>query len=622
MTDDHAKGRATGYDSPAKAWARALHLTASIARHPDRVFPDVIEDCALRFAEAPALLSEPESLTYRALAARANQYTRWALAQDLGKGDCVGLLMSNRPEFIAIWLGLTRAGAVVALLNTNLNGPSLAHSINIVSPKHLIVAAELVDRLPNALPHLANPANIWIHGSGHGSFRRLDPEIERIGDEKLAGEERRPLNIDDRALYIYTSGTTGLPKASVISHGRVMQWSHWFAGMLDTQSSDRMYDCLPMYHGVGGVQAPGAVLVRGGSVVLREKFSARQFWADVVRWDCTLFQYIGELCRYLLHTQYSPQETTHRIRVACGNGLRREVWDEFKKRFRIPRILEFYASTEGNVSLFNVEGEPGAVGRLPVYLAHRFPARLIKFDVAKGQLVRDEQGFCTPCELNEAGEAIGQLLNDPSNIGNRFEGYTCQEASNNRILRDVFERGDAWFRTSDLLRKDESGYFHFVDRIGDTFRWKAENVATSEISEALCSFPGIKEASVYGVSIPGTDGRAGMATLVCHAELDLTALRTYLRDRLPEYARPLFLRIRDEMEVTATFKYTKTDLVRQGYDPAATSDTIYFNDPEREAFIRLDQIQYECIQTGQLHPWLWRPQNPICPQARESRCSP
>jgi fatty-acyl-CoA synthase len=379
-----------------------------------------------------------------------------------------------------------------------------------------------------------------------------------------------------------------------------MQWSHWFAGMMDTRASDRLYSCLPMYHSAGGVVATGAVLIVGGSVVIRENFSASQFWNDVVRWDCTLFQYIGELCRYLLHTESHPLETQHRIRMCCGNGLGPDIWNDFKIRFRIPQILEFYAATEGNVSMFNIEGKPGAIGRIPSYLAHRFPATLVQFDIETGEPVRNEQGFCVRCAPNEVGEAIGQLLDDSSNISSRFEGYTNEEASDKKILRHVFEPGDAWFRTGDLMRTDEKGYFYFVDRIGDTFRWKGENVATSEVSEAICAFPGIKQASVYGVAVPGAEGRAGMAMLVTDDELDLEAFRIHLINRLPDYAHPLFLRIRNEIEMTATFKYTKNVFVRQGYDPVATGDVIYFNNHERRAFVQLDKELYNRIQLCQV----------------------
>ena len=590
---------APGKPSSARTWSRALELTAPIIRQPDRTLPTVIEELAEKSGDAPALLSDGESLTYRALAERSTRYARWAIEQGLAKGDVVCLLMPNRPEYMAVWLGITRVGGVVALLNTNLAGPSLAHCINTAAPSHVIVAVELVDRLNAARQDLAGAPKIWVHGAGHDQFPRIDDSIERFSGHPLHDGERRPVTIDDRALYIYTSGTTGLPKAAHVSHARVMQWSHWFAGLMDVRSSDRLYDCLPMYHSVGGVLATGAVLVGGGSVVIRKTFSARQFWSDIVGWECTLFQYIGELCRYLLHTEPHADQPDHRIRMCCGNGLRPDIWHAFKERFGIPHILEFYAATEGNVSLVNVEGRPGAIGRIPPFLAHRFPATLVKYDEEAGAPLRDACGFCVRSAPHEVGEAIGRILKDRSNVGSRFEGYTNEEASEHKILRNVFEAGDAWFRTGDLMRKDEHGYFYFVDRIGDTFRWKGENVATSEVSEAICTFPGIKEACVYGVAIPGADGRAGMATIVADDALDLAALGAHLADRLPDYARPVFLRVRDDLEVTATFKHTKRALEREGYDPTATGDAIYFNDRE-QGFVRLDRSLYDRIQRGQI----------------------
>ena len=286
--------------------------------------------------------------------------------------------------------------------------------------------------------------------------------------------------------------------------------------------------------------------------------------------------------------------------MACGNGMASEVWDGFKDRFQIPQILEFYAATEGGVSLFNVKEKRGAIGHIPAYLAHRFSPALVLFDVEKGEPVRNDHGFCIRCAPNETGEAIGKVVDDPSAIGSRFEGYTNRQASDEKVLRNVFEPGDAWVRTGDLMRKDEKGFFYFVDRIGDTFRWKGENVATSEVSEAICAFPGVEHANVYGVAIPDTEGRAGMAALVTEPDLDLHAFRKHLITRLPSYARPLFLRVRDKIEVTGTFKYSKTDLVRQGYDPASTADVIYFDNPESQALIRLDKALYDRIQVGQI----------------------
>src|SRR5919108_870423 len=280
---------------------RALKMTTPIARNPTRLFPQVISELAYQYGDAPALLSDRESLSYRQLLRRSNRYSRWALSHDIRKGEAVCLMMPNRPEFLALWIGITRVGGVVALLNTHLTGAALAHCINVVSPKHIIVAAELFEALQSARGQITGEPKVWVHGEADANFPRIDREVDSLPGEDLAAAELPTLTIEDRALYIYTSGTTGLPKAANINHYRVMLASHGFAGVMNTQPSDRMYDCLPMYHTVGGLVATGAVLVNGGAVVIREKFSAGEFWNDLVRSECTLFQYIGELCRYLIN---------------------------------------------------------------------------------------------------------------------------------------------------------------------------------------------------------------------------------------------------------------------------------------------------------------------------------
>jgi fatty-acyl-CoA synthase len=354
-----------------------------------------------------------------------------------------------------------------------------------------------------------------------------------------------------------------------------------------------------MYHSAGGVLAPGAVLVGGGSVVIGRKFSARRFWEEVVGWDCTLFQYIGELCRYLANSAPHPCERDHRLRLCCGNGLRGDVWTVFANRFRIPQVLEFYASTEGNVSLANVEGTPGAIGRIPPFLAHRFPAALVKHDEETAAPLRDAGGFCVRCGPNDVGEAIGRLDTQSPNVGSWFEGYTDDGASQARILRDVFEPGDTWCRTGDLMRRDARGYFYFVDRVGDTFRWKGENVATSEVANAICRFPGITEAAVYGVAVPGAEGRAGMAAIATNRPFDPAAFRTHVAASLAHYARPLFVRVCDGLEATATFKLTTRALACEGYDPARITDALYVDDGERQSYVRLDPSLHDRIQSGQ-----------------------
>ena len=591
-----AKLRTSGNDSALRDWVRALEATAPIASDPRRIFPRVIEELAEARGDAPALLSASECLSYRALDERANRYARWALEQNLGKGEAVCLVMPNRPEYLAIWLGISKVGGVVSLINTNLRGTALAHCLDIVAPKHIIVAADLCNDVRAALALMAGRPNIWSHGSD--DFARIDRDIEKLSGGRLTEADRRDVTIADRALHIYTSGTTGLPKAAHVSHRRLMQWSFWFAGLMNTGPDDRMYDCLPLYHSVGGVVATGAVLARGGAVVIRDKFSAGEFWDDVVNWDCTLFQYIGELCRYLTNAPEVPREKQHRLRLCCGNGLRADIWQKFQDRFAIPKILEFYAATEGNISLYNVEGKVGAIGRVPSFLAHRFPLALVKSDPATQEPIRDESGLCVRCAADEAGEAIGRIHDGAAHAAAEFEGYTDAAASQKKILRDVFERGDAWYRTGDLMRADTSGYFYFVDRIGDTFRWKGENVASCEVAAAITAFPGITEATVYGVPVPGTEGAAGMAALVVEGALDLPALRKHLARALPAYARPLFLRIQGRIAVTATFKHQKTELVREGFDPTAAGDAIYFDDPSQQAYVRLDGALFERIKAG------------------------
>ena len=584
---------------PSHAWLRALEMTAPIARNPNRLMFTVIQELADRHGNAAALLSETESLTYRGLARRSNQYCQWALKQGIKKGDVVGLLMSNRPEYFALWVGITAAGGVVALLNTNLTGPSLSHCINVVCPKHVIVAAQFSDSLGAVLDTLTSGPRVWIEGADRDGFCRIDTLIEEF-PESLDPADRPEVGVHDLALHIYTSGTTGMPKAANISHGRILQWAFWFAGMIDIQPEDRMLNCLPMYHSIGGVVVPGATLVAGGSVVIRETFSVRHFWSDVSRWDCTLFQYIGEFCRYLLHAPPNDRERAHRIRVACGNGMSPDVWVEFQKRFEVPRILEFYASTEGGLSLFNLEGEPGAIGKVPSYLAHRFSPALVRFDAVTGEPVRNEQGFCIPCARNEPGEALARVSDDPSQTASRFEGYTDESATQNKLLRNVFEPGDAWFRTGDLMRKNDQGFFYFVDRVGDTFRWKGENVATTEVAAAISSFHGVQHAIVYGVKVPNADGRIGMAAICGDLGHDLTSLRRHLIDSLPSYARPAFIRLQNTCDVTGTFKYSKAELMNQGYNPELTADAIYFDNPETQTLQPVDSALYQRLQGGEI----------------------
>jgi fatty-acyl-CoA synthase len=588
----------TAVTGATKDWVRALEATAPIDRGLVPILPIVIERLAQRRGDAPALQSPAGTLTYRELVQQASRCARWALEQGLGRGDVVGLLMPNCPDYFAIWLGLSRIGVITALFNTSLRGALLENAINSVSPRHVIAGSALVDALDDVRERLSPRPRCWSWGPDAPTLERLDSALHELAAAPLDQSECASPALTAEALLIYTSGTTGPPKAAKVSHYRVLQWTHWFAGMTDIAPEDRMYNCLPMYHSIGGVVATGAPLVRGATVVLRERFAVSSFWQDVVAERCTLFQYIGELCRYLLASPHQPQERAHSLRLCCGNGLRREVWEPFQERFAIPRILEYYAATEGSFSLYNCEGKVGSIGRIPAFLSHRFPVALVRFDPETGLPLRNQAGRCERCAPDEVGEAIGLVAN--ASAGGSFEGYTDAAASQRKLLRDVFEPADVWYRTGDLMRRDAQGFFYFVDRVGDTFRWKGENVSTSDVTGVVGACPGVTDSAVYGVAVPHCEGRAGMAALVTTAQFSLLELSSRVVEGLPEYARPLFLRIVPALSLTGSFRAPKAELQAQGFDPGKIRDPLYLYERAGRSYVPLDAARYEAIRSGRM----------------------
>lgn len=576
---------------------RTLNRTKPVALNPNHVLCDLMEEAAARFADRPALVGDDDVWTFREMIGRVNRVARWARANGIGKGDNVALFLNNCRDYPLIWLGIARAGGATALINTNLTGQGLAHSVSIVNAKKIIVGMPLLGAWQDANNLLNEKPEILTFGGSVDGLKRFETERDQFASEPLAANEKVPLTIEDRCVYIYTSGTTGLPKAANINHYRIKAMALGFSAVMDVTPEDRMYDTLPLYHSNGGVLATYGVLCQGGSVVIREKFSAREFWNEIIKFDCTLFFYIGELCRYLVNQPPGPNDRRHRIRLICGNGLRPDIWNEFVDRFGIKNIREFYAATEGNIALFNFDSKPGSVGRIPKWAERRFVVKVVRYDVEKEEPVRGPDGFCQACGPDEIGEIMGQILNDPMKPANRFEGYADKAATEKKILRNAFAEGDAWFRSGDLLKRDAQGYFYFIDRIGDTFRWKGENVATSEVAEAMGVFPGIAEVNVYGVHVPGYDGRAGMAAIALSdsEELDLDALYAEMKKRLPVYARPVFLRLRHDLEHTGTFKIKKVDLVKEGFDPTIINDPIWFDHPTEGRYVRLDRDLYAAI---------------------------
>jgi fatty-acyl-CoA synthase len=557
---------------------RTLLRVRSIGPYSARLVCDDLEAAVDAWRERRAITLGHRTISYGELDEIANRYAHWALEYGIRRGETVVLYAPNRIDYLAIWYGLSKVGVATALINNNLTGVQLAHCVEIAAAGHAIVDAETAPGLQAIQQDLSRAMVIWTLGEAEGELRDLTTALKSCSQLRPDRATREGLKAKETALFIYTSGTTGLPKAAKISHMRAQLYMRGFAGSTNAGKDDRVYVTLPLYHATGGLCATGAALLNGGSLVLRQHFSASQFWSDVNGEGCTMFVYIGELCRYLVNQPEQPGEQTHRLRLAFGNGLRAEIWETVKTRFRIPEILEFYGSTEGNVSLFNLDGQLGAIGRIPGYARAWFNVRVARFDVESGGVVRGANGRGIEVRPGEIGECLGEI-----HPGARtdYTGYVDKKASDSKILRDVFKSGDAWFATGDLMRQDAAGYFYFVDRIGDTFRWKGENVSTSEVEEALAVMPGVNEASVYGVKVGELEGRAGMASLVVGPAFDITGLAAKVDAALPAFARPVFVRLRPELAVTGTFKHRKIDMVADGFDPEQIKEPLYVRNGDK-----------------------------------------
>ena len=574
---------------------RTLGHVRSIAPDSPDLICDDLEAAVDAWRERPAITFEGRTISYGELDAMANRYAHWAQEHGVHKGDVVALFAPNRLDYLAIWYGLSKVGVATALINNNLAGAQLSHCLNISGAAHAIVDAETSAALEAVRVQLRRTLTVWTLGKAAAGQHDLAKALVSCSALRPDRSTRGDLRARSVALYIFTSGTTGLPKAARITHMRAQLYMRGFAGATGAGPDDRVYVVLPMYHATGGLCGMGAALLNGGSVLLRAKFSASHFWSDVRDENCTMAVYIGELCRYLINQPEREGESDHKLRLVFGNGLRPEVWETFQSRFRIPDILEFYGSTEGNVSLFNFDGKPGAIGRIPTYLQSRFNTRLVRFDVETEAPVRGPDGRCQPTAVGEVGECIGLIRATDARA--EYSGYADKGASEKKVLHDVFVAGDAWFSTGDLMRQDDEGYFYFVDRVGDTFRWKGENVSTSEVAEQLAVLPGVKEATVYGVTVGGQDGRAGMASLVVDKGFDIAELAARVDAAMPSYQRPLFVRLQPEIEITGTFKYRKMDLVEEGFDPEKVRQPMYFKDADK-GYVKLTKALFAKIMAG------------------------
>ncbi len=576
------------------ALIRTLLRVRTIAPDSARLICDDIEDAVDRWTGRPAIRFQGETLTYAAMDALANRYAAWALAQGLKPGDTVALFLPNRPDYLPIWLGMTKVGVIAALINNQLVGEALLHCLDISGASHVFTAPETDSAFAAVVDRLATPLRRWALGP---VGEAADPVAVGFVATRPDRAIRKDLRARDTALLIYTSGTTGLPKAARVTHVRAGLYMRGFAGATGARPSDRIYVTLPLYHAVGGLCAMGAALLNGASVNLRSGFSAGHFWEDVVEGGATMTVYIGELCRYLVNQPPHPAERAHRLRLAFGNGMGRDVWATMEERFGVPRVLEFYGATEGNVSLFNFDGKRGALGRVAPYLRALFKVELVRFDPETQVPVRGPDGQCIRAADGEIGECLGAIA---PGARTEYAGYVDRAATEKKVLADAFRPGDRWFLTGDLMTRDRDGYFYFVDRVGDTFRWKGENVSTGEVERALLAAAGVSEALVYGVTVPHQDGRAGMAALVTDVTFDPAVLATHLETALPDYARPVFLRLTPALAKTGTFKPRKTELVTEGFDPAAAGgDRLLVRDREH-GYVELTPALHDRIGAGDI----------------------
>lgn len=519
------------------------------ARHyPDRIF--------IRFGD--------EELTYRQANEAVNRYAAVLAGYGVGHGDVVGIMLRNRPETVLAMLAAVKCGAVAGMLNHNQRADVLAHSISLLDSTVLIAEADLLKPIRDSG---AKPAKLVT--------------IEQVVKQSAGKPIDNPASASevrarDTAFYIFTSGTTGHPKASVMTHQRWLRALAGFGGLgVRLRGNDTLYCALPLYHNNALTVALSSVLDAGATLALGKSFSASGFWDEVIAAEATAFIYIGELCRYLLNQPPKPGDREHHVRVIVGNGLRPDIWEEFTKRFGIKRVVEFYGASEGNTAFINVFNIPGSTGINPLPLAY------VEYDPVTGDPVRDAKGRVHRVPSGQPG-----LLISPVSRLSPFDGYTDKAATERKLVRNAFKDGDVWFNTGDVMSPQGMGHASFADRIGDTFRWKGENVATTDVEAALSAARCVEECTVFGVEVPGTDGRAGMAAVKLRegSTFDGKALAGKLFDRLPGYAVPLFIRIVPSLETTSTFKSRKVDLRDQGFG-SDIADPLYVLAGRREGYL-------------------------------------
>ena len=548
----------------------------------------MLEYSATKFPNNTALRYEDLSISFFELNEQVNKYANFLLSRGVSKGDSISLFMKNRPDYIISVFAIVKLGAVASLINNSLTGESLLHSINLTNPKTAIIGKELIPEYNAVRERSVIKNEIYFVPDGDSGTDLSDEakDFVNISHESRDHSTHNPIlssaiGLDDPCLYIYTSGTTGLPKASVQRHKRLILGCKAAMVINDLKPTDVLYCSLPLYHGTALGICYSAAMVNGASFIVSRKFSASNFWGDIEKYQATAFGYVGELCRYLIHQPESTLDAHNSLRVMIGNGLKEELWGEFKSRFNIEEVREFYGASEGNVvsvNIFNIDNTVGFV---------LSPYAVVEFNPELDEPILDAKGRMIRVKKGEAGLLLGKITSRTP-----FDGYTEKKATQGKLFRGVFKNGDEWFNTGDLIKELGCRHIQFVDRTGDTYRWKGENVSTSEVEKVANNFPEIGESVAYGVEIPRTDGRAGMISITLknkQSTFDKEEFFVYLQQQLPSYAVPVFVRINKSFEKTGTFKYQKGSLKKEGFNVREVKAPMQVALPGKNTYIDLTE---------------------------------
>jgi len=557
----------------------------------------MLEETTRNFPDNIAVKSEEATLTYREYNALVNRYANYLLSQGLKKDDTVAIFLETRPELLIVYSAVAKIGAINCMINTNLRKESLRHCLTLNPANAFIVGEEVKDAFTEVQPELNLQPEQRLYFVSDRNLQPVPPGFVDLKNAVMRVPAANPATTTtvkpkDTIAYVFTSGTTGgMPKAAVITHRRLVS-AMYFVGraVMDVRPTDTIYVPLPFFHTNALALSWPCVFANGAALAVRRKFSASRFWDDVREYQATTFCYVGECCRYLMNQPSRPDDRNHTLRTIIGNGLRPEIWRNFKERFAISKVYEIYGAAESNLFFINILNLDCTVGMC------FSPYAIVEYDADEERPVTDKNGFMKRAGVGETGLLLGEITEDTP-----FRGYTSKEATESKIFRNVFAQGDAWFNTGDLVRNIGYGHIQFVDRLGDTFRWKGENVSTTEVEKVANTFPQVAMSMVYGVKIPGAEGRAGMAAIIPNTQtdgFDFKAFAEHFQKALPHYAVPKFLRFRKDFEYTPTHKIKKIDARKEGFDPHNVSEPLYVLLPGESEYKPLTKELYDKIVRG------------------------